>query len=177
MGIKWGDVGNWIKDNAGPGAALVGSLLTGNAAGAIVAGRALVSSATGTNDPEQALLSMQNDPQTVVELRRLALENEADIRKHIEAMERLKLENEQAAHEETQKTIRAGDIVKDKFIRWTRPGQSWLWTFAAIAYVFTADTIDPYILGTMLVQPWSYAGMRQYGKRVDVLAAVGKLKK
>ena len=28
--MNWTDVGSWIKDNAGTGAALVGSLLTGN---------------------------------------------------------------------------------------------------------------------------------------------------
>lgn len=38
----WGKVGGWLKDNAGTGAALVGSLLTGNAPGAIAAGISLV---------------------------------------------------------------------------------------------------------------------------------------
>ena len=39
--MNWSDVGSWLKDNAGTGAALVGSLLTGNVPGAVAAGVAL----------------------------------------------------------------------------------------------------------------------------------------
>lgn len=46
--MKWQDVGDWIKRNAGPGAALVGSLVTGNIPGAVAAGVSIVSGATGT---------------------------------------------------------------------------------------------------------------------------------
>ena len=36
--MNWSDVGDWIIGNAGNGFSLVGSLLTGNVAGAIAAG-------------------------------------------------------------------------------------------------------------------------------------------
>lgn len=36
--MDWKDVGSWLETNAGAGAALVGSLLTGNVPGAIAPG-------------------------------------------------------------------------------------------------------------------------------------------
>ena len=52
---KWSAVGGWLKDNAGTGAVLVGSILTGNVPAAVAAGAALVSSATGESDPAKVL--------------------------------------------------------------------------------------------------------------------------
>lgn len=80
--MDWKDVGAWIKDNAGAGAALVGSLLTGNIPGAVAAGVSLVSGATGEATPDKALLALQGDPATVLKLRELALQDEASIREH-----------------------------------------------------------------------------------------------
>lgn len=45
--MDWNGVGTWLKGNAGTGAALVGSLLTGNVPAAVVAGVALVSTVLG----------------------------------------------------------------------------------------------------------------------------------
>ena len=42
--MNWKDVGAWVKKNAGPGAALVGSLVTGNVPGAVAAGVSIISS-------------------------------------------------------------------------------------------------------------------------------------
>lgn len=165
--MNWSGVGDWIKDNAGRGASLVGSLLTGNVAGAVAAGVSLVSGATGTSDPEQALAALQNDPLTVVKLKELAIQDEANIREHIRLMEELKLKDAQASHEQTQTTIRAGDVAEDPFIRRTRPGQSWVSLFAALLYVFVTDKPDVTILGLLLTLPWAYAGLRQIGKGVD----------
>lgn len=53
--MEWRDVGDWLKNNAGPGAALVGSLLTGNIPGAIAAGVSLVGGATGEANPDKSL--------------------------------------------------------------------------------------------------------------------------
>lgn len=133
--MSWLDVGSWLKDNAGTGAALVGSLLTGNIPSAVAAGVALVGSATGTNDPAKALATLQGDPTTVLKLRELAIQEEASIREHIRAMEEMRLKDEQAAHEQQQLTIRGGDTAADEYVRHTRPmmaRQSW---FATCGYV------------------------------------------
>lgn len=165
--MDWSEVGGWLKDNAGTGATLVGSLLTGNAPGAISAGISLVSSATGTANPQEALAQLQSDPQTVVELKRLANQEKDSIRKHLEEMTRLQLEDDQKAHSETQTTIRNADNAEDKLVRWTRPGQSWVSLAMAGAYVFTADSLNVTILGLLLTLPWAYAGLRQVGKGID----------
>lgn len=64
--MDWKDVGAWLKDNAGAGAALVGSLLTGNIPGAVAAGVSMVSGATGEANPDKALAAMQSDPGTLL---------------------------------------------------------------------------------------------------------------
>jgi len=133
--MNWSDVGSWLKNNAGTGAALVGSLLTGNVPGAVAAGVALVGSATGTNDPAKALAALQGDPATVLKLRELAVQEEASIREHIRTMEEMRLKDEQAAHEQQQITIRTGDTAEDEYVRHTRPmmaRQSW---YATMAYI------------------------------------------
>jgi hypothetical protein len=167
--MNWQDVGEWIKGNAGSGAALVGSLLTGNIPGAVAAGVALVSSATGSNDPAAALQSLQTDPATVVRLRELAVQDDANIRAHIQAMEKMRLDDLAAEHHETQETIRAGDRAEDRFIRWTRPGQSWLSLVAAIGYGVSADNPSLELVALLLALPWAYAGLRQIGKGIDSL--------
>ena len=169
MGVlmNWSSVGDWITGNAGTGAALVGSLLTGNVPGAIAAGVSLVSGATGTNNPEHALMELQSNPDALVELRKLANEEKHSIRKHLEEMTRLDLEDEQKSHRETQDTIRAGDKAEDRFVRWTRPGQSWCMMGASVFYVFKIESPDVMILGILLTIPFAYAGLRQVGKGID----------
>lgn len=169
--MDWKTVGDWIKGNAGAGASLVGSLLTGNVPGAIAAGVAMVSSATGTADPMAALQSLQNDPATVVKLRELANADAASIRQHLQAMHLAELQDAQAEQHETQETIRAGDKAEDRFVRWTRPGQSWVSLGSALVYVFSTSAVDVTVLGLLLTLPWAYAGLRQIGKGVDALAA------
>jgi len=170
--MDWKSVGEWIKGNAGTGAALVGSLLTGNVPAAIAAGVSLVSSATGSTDPNQALLQLQTDPATLVRLKELAVQDEANIRAHIEAITALELADAQAEHHETQETIRAGDKAEDRFVRWTRPGQSWVSLVAALIYGLNSATPSPEILLIMLALPLAYAGLRQVGKGFDSVAAM-----
>lgn len=172
--MQWADVGAWIKQNAGPGAALVGSLLTGNVPAAVAAGVALVTGATGQADADSALSALQSTPETVVRLRELALQNEAAIRMHIETMTRLALEDAQAEHTTTQATIQAGDRAEDVFVRRTRPAQSWCSLFASFAYVFLMPAPSLEILLALLVLPWAYAGLRQIGKGVDSVAGAWK---
>lgn len=146
--MSWSQVGEWLKGNAGTGAALVGSLLTGNLPGAVAAGVSLVSSATGTVNPAEALVSLQNDPTTVIKLKELALAEETSIREHIRVMHELELKDEQAAHSEQQTTIRAGDATGDEYVRHTRPRmarQSW---YATAAYVVLFEAFKTFEVTT-----------------------------
>lgn len=172
--MKWSDVGEWLKENAGPGAALVGSLLTGNIHGAVAAGVALVSSATGTTNPAAALVNLQQDPATLLRLRELAVQEEASIRDHVRAMEELRLNDEQAAHREQQQTIRSGDNAQDEYVRHTRPmmaRQSW---YSTMGYVVVFEALKVFgvtktgavlELAMLLVSPAAaYIGFRTWDK-------------
>lgn len=170
--MNWSDVGDWIKQNAGSGAALVGSLLTGNVPGAIAAGVSLVSSATGQSDPVKALESLKQDPATLVRLKELAVQDDQNIREHIRLITEAQLNDAQKEHEQTQLTIRSGDNAEDAFVRRTRPGQSWVSLFAALAYVFANSSPDATVLTLLLTLPWAYAGLRQIGKGMDSFAAI-----
>jgi len=170
--MSWSKVGEWLKGNAGTGASLVGSLVTGNVPAAIAAGVSLISSATGSNDPTKALEALQQDPATLVKLKELYYQNEASVRAHIESMHLAELQDEQVAHHETQETIRAGDKAEDRFIRWTRPGQSWCSLIFAFIYIGDGGR-DSTIIGLLLTLPWAYAGLRQIGKGINAYTKKG----
>lgn len=170
--MDWNSVGDWLKANAGTGAALVGSLLTGNIPAAMALGVKLVAGATGQGDPAKALESLQTDPATVVRLRELAIQEQANINAHIEAMAKSQFEDEQAEQHETQETIRAGDKADDRLVRWTRPLQSWASLIAAGAYVFVNAHPDTTILVFLLTLPWAYAGLRTIQHANEMKAAV-----
>ena len=162
--MKWQDVGQWITDNAGTGTALVGSLLTGNIPSAVAMGISLVSSATGKSDPKEILQSLQTSPDTLLKLKELYYKEEESIRKHLQEMTRLELEDNQKSHEQTQMTIRSGDN-SDKFFVWfTRPAQSWVSLGYAMYYVSVTPSPDVYVLGLWLTLPFTYAGLREFGK-------------
>lgn len=169
--MNWSDVGSWLKNNAGPGAALVGSLLSGNVPGAIAAGASLVASATGTSDPGAALAALQADPATLVRLRELAVQDEQNIREHLRLTMETDLKDKQHEHEQTQLTIRTGDTAEDPFVRRTRPAQSWVSLIAALTYVFMNKDPSVEILMLLLALPWTYAGLRQIGKGVDAVTS------
>lgn len=174
--MDWKDVGEWLKTNAGTGAALVGSLLTGNVPGAVAAGVALVSGATGHADPQQALAAFQGDPATILKLKELANQNEASIREHIRAMTELEYKDRQAEQSETQQTVRAGDTAADPFVRRTRPAQSWVSLLAGIAYCFMVSSPSETVLMILFALPFTYAGLRQFGKWSDAKASVEAIK-
>lgn len=165
--MDWKTVGDWLKNNAGASTVLVGSLLSGNIPAAVAAGVSLVSSATGQVDPIKAMDALKSDPATMVRLRELALQEEASIREHIRALEELKLKDIQLSHEQTQATIRNGDNAEDVVVRRTRPLQSWVSMFAAVAYALMYQNPDATILGLLLTLPCAYAGLRQIGKGID----------
>lgn len=168
--MEWAQVGDWLKTNGGTGAALVGSLLAGNIPGAVAAGVSLVTTATGQAMPDAALSQLQQEPGTMLRLRELAVQEQDSIREHIRAMAELEFKDKQAEHHETQETVRAGDKAEDRFVRWTRPGQSWLSLAAALGYVLWAKEPSTELALLLFALPWAYAGLRQIGKGVDVMA-------
>lgn len=172
--MDWSAVGDWLKRNATGGAALIGNLLVGNYPGAIAAGAALVSSATGTTDPKAALQALQADPATMVRLRELAVQEESHIRDHIRQMEESRLKDEQAAHREQQETIRSGDNSADPYVRHTRPmmaRQSW---YAGLGYTLAFEVLNAFkvfdsgaqweITMTLMAPALGYAGFRTLDK-------------
>ena len=173
----WADVGAWLKDNAGTGAALIGSLLTGNVPAAVAAGVALVGSATGSPDPSVALSKLQADPATLVRLKELAVQEEASIREHVRAMAEMQLKDAQAEHHETQETIRTGDTAEDEYVRHTRPmmaRQSW---YAAATYVIAFQAMQAFGTGSgasfdlavlLLTPAAAYLGLREIGKGLTI---------
>jgi hypothetical protein len=161
--MDWKDVG--------AGAALVGSLLTGNVPGAVAAGVSLVTSATGEASPEKVLSQLQAEPVALLRLRELALQDEVSIREHIRQMTELELSDRQAEHHEAQETIRAGDRAEDPFVRRTRPAQSWLSLIAGIAYLLAWEAPSVEIALILFALPWAYAGLRQVGKGLDSLVS------
>lgn len=174
--MDWSTVGTWLKDNAGAGAALVGSLVTSNVPGAIAAGISLMSSATGEAVPEKVLAALQNDKASMLRLRELALQEDASIRDHIRLIHESDLKDRQAEHEQTQLTIRSGDNAEDKVVRRTRPYQSWaslLMAFAYVTYMVTQGK-DPSgeLLTLLLALPWAYAGLRTWDKRSENLSSL-----
>ena len=165
--MGWKDVGQWLKDNGTTGAALVGSLLTGNIPGAVAAGVGLVSSATGQNDPQKALASLQRDPATVVKLQELANENEASIRQHIAEMARIELEQHQA----TQQTIQSGDNATDDYTRRTRPLMARVSLWVTLLYGVLLEVLSVYghgdgasweVIGLLSAPAWAYMGLRTF---------------
>lgn len=138
----------------------------GGPAGAAVG--ALVAAAFGTRaTPDAVSAAVSADPDAAVKLREIEL-------RHAETLAELEFRDAAAEHGETQTTVRAGDVAEDAFVRRTRPGQSWLSLFAAIAYTFLTERPDIYILGLLLTLPWAYAGLRQIGKGVEAIADRGK---
>lgn len=181
--MSWSKVGEWLKGNAGTGAALVGSLLTGNVPGAVAAGVALVGSATGTDDPIKALQSLQQDPATVIRLRELAIQEESSIRQHIQAMHEADLKDQQEAHRQQQETIRTGDTADDQYVRHTRPmmaRQSW---YATALYLIGFELLNGFSLVTegasfelaaLLITPaGAYLGFRTVDKAGGFRALLG----
>lgn len=175
--MDWKDVGEWLKDNAGAGAALVGSLVTGNVPAAVAAGVSMISSATGESKPDLAAAALQNNPATLLRLRELALQDEQNIREHIRQMTEAQLKDAQAEQEQTQLTIRSGDNSADPVVRRTRPFQSWLSLVAGIGYVFYERSPNVDIIMILFTLPWTYAGLRQIGKAVDMFGAIKSIKR
>ena len=163
--MEWSDVGNFLKANSKGMVGLVGSLLTGNVAGAIGAGASMVATATGTTDPKEALETLQHDPDSMIALEQIALERKQEINRHLERVLELETQDKQHAHSQTQQTIRNGDSQESK-IRWVRPSHATISLLAGIYYGLTADTPEVAVLGAFFTLPFTYAGLREVGKGI-----------
>lgn len=166
--MNWSDVGSFLKQNQKGVAGLVGSLLTGNVVGAVSAGASMVAQATGTTDPDQALMELQDNADAMIKLKSIALDRQQEINRHIENIMQLELEDKQRSHSETQQTIRNGDNAEGA-VKYVRPTHATLSLMAGIVYVFVTDSPELAIIGAFLTLPFTYAGLREIGKR-NVLA-------
>jgi len=173
--MNWSDVGGFLKENKTGVAGLVGSLLTGNVVGAVSAGASMVAQATGTTNPDEALATLQSNPEAMVRLEEIAAAREAEVNRHIESTLKIELQHKQAvfedaqrSHSETQATIRNGDNAEGG-VKYVRPTHATLSLIAGIVYAFITDSPDLLILSAFLTLPFTYAGLREIGKR-NVLA-------
>ena len=96
---------------------------------------------------------------------------------HLEIESTLKIELEhkeadyqdaQSSHSETQKTIRNGDNAEG-VLKYIRPSHATVSLIAAVYYGIFTDSPDIMVLGAFLTLPFTYAGLREIGKR-NVLA-------
>jgi len=170
--MDWSDVGGWIKDNAGTGASLVGSLLTGNIAGAVAAGVSLVSGATGTDNPALALQELTNNPDAMVKLKELYYKNEDSVRKHIETIHLADLEDKQKEHETTAKVIVEGQkVATGWFEKNSRPMMAWVSLLSTIAYAFVGlnkgTATDLLTIGVLSGGYFAWMGLRSIDKRTN----------
>ncbi|SHO58778.1 hypothetical protein [Vibrio quintilis] len=111
--------------------------------------------------------SLQNlPPESRVELEKIKLELEKELTRR----QQLALEDKQAAHHETQETVRAGDAAKDQYVRRTRPMQARQSWWAGTLYVFgmtaahvsglAASGPDITMALTLYALAFSYHGLR-----------------
>jgi hypothetical protein len=170
--VNWSDVGSFLKQNKAGVTGLVGSLLTGNVVGAVSAGASMVAQATGTTDPDQALATLQSNPDALVRLEEIAAAREAEVNRHLESVMALELQDKQRSHSETQATIRNGDNAEGG-VKYVRPTHATLSLIAAIYYGLFTESPDLLVISAFLTLPTAYAGLREIGKR-NMLAFMGK---
>ena len=177
--MNWSDVGGFLKENKTGVAGLVGSLLTGNVVGAVSAGASMVAQATGTTNPDEALATLQSNPEAMVRLEEIAAAREAEVNRHLESTLKIELQHKQAefedaqrSHSETQQTIRNGDNAEGA-VKYVRPTHATLSLIAAIYYGLFTESPDLLVISAFLTLPTAYAGLREIGKR-NMLAFMGK---
>ena len=169
--MKWSDVGDWISDNAGAGASLVGALLTGGSSAAIAMGVSMIAGATGTNEPDKALEALKNNPEMLIKLESLKNDRSAEINRHIESMELAKLEDKQLEHETTVRVMIEGQKVAEGwFEKNSRPAMAWVSLISTIAYAFYALvnklTPDLVMVGVMSGGYLAWMGLRTMDKKI-----------
>jgi len=167
---SWSKVGDWLKDNAGAGTSLIGSLLTGNVLGAVSAGVSLVSGATGTDNPALALQELTSNPDAMVKLKELYYKNEDSIRENIRIIHLADLEDKQKEHDTTAKVIVEGQKVAEAgFEKNSRPAMAWVSLLSTIAYAFVGlykeIPTDLLTIGVLSGGYFAWMGLRTIDKR------------
>jgi len=100
--MTWEDVGRAVA-KAAP---MLGTVLGGPAGGAI---GSIVASAFGVeDDPDAVAKAIEKDPQAAVKLRQIEAQNEADIRRHLLELARLRIEDLKSARQREVELARAG---------------------------------------------------------------------
>lgn len=173
---------DWIKKIAGYAPDIAAAVATGGsslaATGLRILGKELLGNESASeSDIEKAVAAAS--PEQLVNLARCNNEFKAEMKRLENEAKRDLLQDKQSEHLQTQETIRNGDNSDSTLVRTTRPLQSWASLVAAFFYVFTADSIDVYVLGALLTLPFTYAGLRQAGKwkTADSLSKIAAVKK
>jgi len=130
--MSWDDVKNFV----GKAAPMIGTLI-GGPAGTAVGG--LVSSALGTdNDPDQVMQELQANPDALLKVKRLEIEQKSELRKLSIQAEQNRLQAETVRLQETNKTMRAEIQSEDPYVRRARPTFLYVLAFSVAAEVLLA---------------------------------------
>ncbi|AUR84277.1 coil containing protein [Vibrio phage 1.052.A._10N.286.46.C3] len=161
----------WLNKIASYAPDIAAAVATGGSSLAVTGLRILGKELLGTesateSDIEKAVNSAS--PEKLVEL------TKANNRFKVE-MKALDNEDKHNNHKTTQETIRAGDSSDSRFVRYTRPGQAWVSLGAAIWLAQGGSSVE--VVGAFLVLPFTYAGLRQFGKWKTASAIAGIVKK
>jgi hypothetical protein len=162
--MSWSDVGDWIKDNAGNGAALVGALLTGGSSAAIAMGVSMVADATGTTKPDDALEMLKNNPELMIKLEQIKNDRKAEVNRHIETMELARLKDAQAEHETTAKVVVEGQKAADHWIeKSVRPAMA-LASMVFSGFYVQSGSADAALLAIVIGPCFAWMGLRTIDK-------------
>ena len=99
----------------------------------------------------------------ILELEKAKLKRATEIDKHLLDMAKVEANERTDSHNTTQATVQKGDSAEGN-VKWVRPLHSTASLIAAISYVFCVDTPDMTILGLLLSLPFTYSGLREFGK-------------
>lgn len=112
---------DWKKlgSNIAKAAPLIGTALGGPAGGAV---GAMVASFLGVeNTPEAIEAKLQNDPQALLRLKELELENERDLRAMVLEIGRQEVEKYKSAHETYRTDHQQADRIAEQVIKFNLP--------------------------------------------------------
>jgi hypothetical protein len=129
-------VGKLLGGKAGDTADTIATLTeqVGNAAG--------LSEGERTSRLRDAITDLP--PEHQLELARIQYQAENEALRIETERELARLRDRQAEHEQTQTTIRQGDVAEDTYIRRTRPGMARGSCWGALAYVFAFELLGAF---------------------------------
>lgn len=160
----------WLKKLAGYAPDIVGAIASGGATLPTTALRIVSKELLGYETDNKEIVEravLEASPEQMVEMTKANNQFKVEMRQ-------LELEDKQAEHKTTQETIRNGDNSDSAIVKLTRPMHATLSLGAAIAYAFS-ETPSMEILAMLLALPFTYSGLRQFGKW-KTTDAISKLK-